>query len=475
MNARALLVAIAIVGCGDSPTSPNQSQPLEVHLGEVVDGQGEGSITLDVPLDDAGADVAIHLDGQARVVEIDAGGVTASLDGVPGQAHAEGTWHRPAPHADGTLVLALDGQAGQAPAEARVTIHARGAPVPSVDRERALVWIEPAIVEDPSLVGLSRVLAAASDDGHGGVLLDRWFRRFATTAHSERAAPAQLMDELAAALGEPSSWDLDALPFAVTAVHNRHDLAAGGEGCGELRVSFASTHDIYAPMHLIFLFQQLPAADDLGPDGVLHCLGNARRWARLSTLSDAAFVSAAGAILDEGLTHERFLLAETVELTVSPWEWRQWVSVGVDELDNPPLFQTVATTALNQPGALRDDFLAWVADNADALDARRLVIPASYRAASAQVPPSAPREELDLSGLQPSVADAYPELTRSIEIVGCPRCHTDAANFVHTTPQRTFSDFYDRELDARASRLDALNAGEVVDAPPFGPLQSLEP
>jgi hypothetical protein len=335
-----------------------------------------------------------------------------------------------------------------------------------------LVWTDAAIVDDPSIVGLGRVLAAASSDGHGGVLLDRWFRRFATTLHSERAGPAQLMDELAAQQGsDPSAWDLDALPFVVTAVHNRHDLAERGGGCGELRVSLASTHPTYAPLHLIFLFRQAPRADDLGPDGSTHCLGTARRWARLSSLDAAAFVSAAATLLDEVLAFDRFLLAESVELTVSPWEWRQWAPVSVDELDNPPLFQTVATPLLNQPGALRDDFLGWVGDNAQALADRSVEIPASYRPASAQAPPSVPLEPLDLSGLDAAIASAFPNLAHDIEIVGCPTCHTDDANFVHTTVQRTFSPFYDRELDARAVRIDALNRGESQPTPPFGPLQ----
>jgi hypothetical protein len=160
-----------------------------------------------------------------------------------------------------------------------------------------------------------------------------------------------------------------------------------------------------------------------------------------------------------------------VELTVSPWEWRQWEPVGPDTLDNPLLFQTVATAELNAPGALRDDFLGFVADRAAALDDRTEALPERFRARSARVPPSAPAERLSLEGLDPEVASAYPDLARSIEIVGCPTCHTETAEFVQTSVDREFSPFYDAELDARATRLDRLNAGVDEPPPPFGPLQ----
>jgi hypothetical protein len=211
--------------------------------------------------------------------------------------------------------------------------------------------------------------------------------------------------------------------------------------------------------------------DDARPDGTLHCLGTARRWARLSTLDGSAFVEAAGAWLDEALVHERFLLAETVELTVSPWEWRQWSRVGADELDNPALFQTVDVSRVNQPGPVRDAFLAFVEANAEGLEARTVTIPPQFRAASARVPPSAPAERLSLEGLAPSVLAARPELAEAIEIIGCPRCHTANANFVQTSVEREPSPFYDLELDARAERLDRLNSGSREPLPPFGPLQ----
>ena len=186
-----------------------------------------------------------------------------------------------------------------------------------------------------------------------------------------------------------------------------------------------------------------------------------------------AFVAAASALLDDTIRHDHFALAESVELTVSPWEWRQWRPEN-GALENPALFQTIATEALNQPGPLRDEFLAFVTDNAAELAARELLIPASFRGASIRVAPSVPREELDLTGLDPAIPGANPDLAHSIEIVGCAACHTEDANFVQTNLDRTFSPFYDRELDARAERLDALNRGELLALPPFGPLQPLD-
>ena len=329
--------------------------------------------------------------------------------------------------------------------------------MPVIDRERSLVWIDPAIVDDPSIVGLAKVMSAVGNDGHGGMRLRDWFQTFSTTAHSERLGPALLIEELEQTLGsDPTAWDLDTLPFVVTAVHNRIDLGPRNGGCGELRVSFASAHPIYSPFHLIFLFRQEP-----GPgDG--DCRAAALAWAELSELSGDAFVAAATEILDGALVRERFLLAESVELTVSPWEWRQW-----DGLTNPPLFQTVDTARLNQPGPLRDQFLQFAADNADGLVARQVEIPPAFRPLSTRVPPGVPRETLDLD------IAGYPDLGAQIEIMGCPTCHTENAEFVQTTPQRRFSDFYDRELDARADWLRDLASGVEIAVPPFGPLQQL--
>jgi hypothetical protein len=457
----ASIVLAAACGGDGAPSS------AAIHLGDVVDAGGEGMAEMEIDIDGA-MSVAIELDGEARVVEVQVAGddgVCAELDGVAGDCG--GAWFRPRPVDAARAELALEGSG-----HAMVRVWARGAPVPAMRRERSLVWTDPAVVEDPSLIGPARVLAAASDDGHGGRMLAAWLQRFATTSHSERAGPALFEEALEDQLGpDPATWDLDQLPFIVTGVHNRLDLAERSGGCGELRVSLASVDPIYAPFHLLFLFQQPARDDDVAPDGTVHCLGTARRWARLAALDGADLVAAARAWLDEVVVHEHFLLAESVELTVSPWEWRQWTPTATGgALDNPPMFQTIDVEALDQPGPARDDFLAWVADNAGDLAARRAPIPERFRPRSARVPPTGDRQTLDLTGLDPAILAQYPTLGSDIEIAGCPACHTTDDQFVQTNVDRSFSPLYDRELTARGQRLDLMNSGAEPPFVPFGPL-----
>ena len=370
-----------------------------------------------------------------------------------------------------------------------VTVTPPGDPGPlwegTVRRERSLAWTDAALLDDPTVVGLARVIGAAAAQvaptgGGGGALFDAWLRRFATTAHSERAGPARLADHLRADLGaDPSTWNLDDAPFKVTGVHNRVDLMGafddGTPHCGQLRVSLASTDPILRPFHLLFLFSQ-PALDDDGEasdfaaDGTLTCERTALAWARLSDLDDPAFLDAARALLDEGLAPARFLLAESVELTVSPWEWRQWTPTGdpAVPLDNPPLFEQLDVEHLNQPGPARAALLAFVDANADALDARTLKLPDGRRAPSVRVVQGAPWVPLDLTGA--AATAAHPSLRQHLEIVGCAACHTADADFVQTRDDRTFSPFYKKELLARGALLGEILAHRrrVI---PFGPLQ----
>jgi hypothetical protein len=337
-------------------------------------------------------------------------------------------------------------------------------------QERSLVWTDPAVVDDPAVVGAGRVFGAAA--AHLGVapgtLLHDWLVRFSTTAHSERAGPARLAQQLEDTLGpDPTTWVVDDAPFVVTGVHNRIDLLSRDDHhCGELRVSLASTDPILRPFHALFLFRQ-PAEDgDVDDDGAVTCAATARRWARLSALDGAEFVDAARAALDEGLVADRFLMVESVELTISPWEWRQWRPEG-DHLENPPLFQQVDT---GMGADRRAEFAAFVDDNADALDDRRLLIPERFRAPSTRVAQGVPWTPLDLSAVSSTTLAAHPRLRQHLEIVGCAACHTADAEFVQTREDRSFSPFYTKELLARRALLDDLVDGVVV-APPFGPLQ----
>lgn len=347
--------------------------------------------------------------------------------------------------------------------------------------ERSLVWVDPILVDDPAVAGLRRVMGAMSGHVRAGALFAAWFRRFATTAHSERAFPAQLVDEIAASRGaDPAGWDLDAVGFKTTGIHNRIDLGRGVD-CGELRVSMSSTVPHIQPLHLIFNFRQVPGAGDIDEPGRVHCRATARRYASLSGLDDASFRREARRLLDEHLVPERFIIAESVENTVSPWEWRQWVLVPNANpetrealpfvLDNPPLFQQVDVETLNTLGPLRERFLTFLSSNAAALDARTLLIPEEFRARSARVTQGVPRTPLSLDGLAPSLTERFPALRQQIEIVGCAACHTADAEFVQTRIDRTFSPFYEKELRARAALLADLAAGRFRSAP-FGPLQA---
>lgn len=397
---------------------------------------------------------------EPRIVEVQAAGATMADEDEPG-------WLGPRLVEAGSWVIGLEGSGG-----ASVRLRDLGPPPPALDEARSLVWTAAELVEGPGACRLGCVMAEVAPDGHGGPMLEAWFERFATTAHSERLGPTQLLDAYAEALGpDPGAWDLDALPFEVTAVHNRLDLGDGTH-CGELRVSLASMDTIHSPFHLIFLFRQPAAAGDLSPGGWAHCTETALKWARLSALDGAAFVQAAREWLGELVTHERFLVAETLEFMVAPWEWRQWFpdAEGL-ALENRPLFQTVDTPRLNQPGPDRDAFLAWVADNAALLAARQALIPEAFRASSARVNQGVPWVPLDLSGLAQDVRAQWPELRQQIELMGCPGCHTADADFVQTLPDRTFSPFYDKELEARALHLGARAVGAATLAP-FGPLQA---
>lgn len=398
-----------------------------------------------------------------RIVELH---TTAGILQVDDRPEDEPGWQRPRELPSGTHQISVDNP-GQGPLSVTLELRDHGPAPPPLIRERSLVFTQPPLVEDPSACRLSCVLAAISADGHGGALVRQWFDRFATTLHSERLGPRSLLDEFATQAGpDPTTWNLDTLPFIVTAVHNRLDLRTA-EHCGELRLSFASTHPIFRPFHLIFLFAQPPVPADISPSGALHCAATALRWARLGELPEPEFLAAAAALIAERVTLANFLAAETNEFTIAPWEWRQWFFVDPQTLDNRPLFETVDIPRLNTPGPERDAFLAWAETNADELIIRRLQIPEEFRSPSARANQGTPWVPLQLT---PALDAAFPALRRNLEIVGCPACHATDAEFVQTLPNRTFSPFYAKELDARALHFQGLYTGAAT-SPPFGPLQ----
>ncbi|HUS30373.1 MAG TPA: hypothetical protein VMZ53_17815 [Kofleriaceae bacterium] len=382
-------------------------------------------------------------------------------------------WFVPQPiEGERTFVVAASG-------EVALRAWGRGAVPPAPTRERSATWFDATLLDDATFVSFARVMSIIAGDGNGGALLERWFETFAAGPGAGRATFAQFLDGVRVEQGvDPRGWDLAKLPFKVTGVHNRIDLARGdvpgaaARDCGELRVSIASTHPTLAPLHLLFIFRQLPQADDATPDGAIHCRGTARRWAALAGLSPSEFASTARAWLDAAMTRENFALAESVELTISPWQWRQWVpTVGADgavSLANPPLFQTIDVARVNTPGAIRDAFLVDVAQHRDEILARTWAVPAAFRPRVAEVQPTEKAALVDLSGVDAATGD---QVAEALGAIGCPRCHTDNADFVQTSVGRVPSPFYDKELDARTARINALAQGRAVTPAPFGPLQ----
>ncbi len=360
--------------------------------------------------------------------------------------------------------------AGEPDPDAGTHLDDAGLPLAEVVIARSLFWSQPELLDDPAVVSFDKLMATTSVEGHGGHVLAQWFHRFATTAHSERALPAQFLDAVVTTQGSnPGEWNLAALPFTVTGVHNRIDLAqleAGGH-CGELRASVSCTDVTLQPFHALFVFRQ-PLGEGDVVNGRVTCEGTARRWVELSGLEGQALLTAARARFAAGLTREHFLMIETVEFTLAPWEWRQWVPQADATLQNPPLFQQVDVERLNAPGALRDDFLAWVSANAPALQARAALLPERFRATSVRVTQGVPREPLRLDA---ALDAAFPSLRQQVELVGCAACHTADADFVQTRTDRTVSPFYEKELEARAAHLRRLALGEAPVAP-FGPLQA---
>lgn len=458
----------------EEPSSTDTGASAETTTGGPLEACGGGSLILDTPATvmlapNESCVWALTLP-EPRVVDatLRSAGQGVSLE--TGVEASEPGWMHPRVLEAGAHEFVATNPTGES-LEAELRVHDFGPVLPPVVREHSLVWTQPSLVEGPAACGLACVMATVATPQAGGTMLQTWFERFATTGHSQRFGPTDLLDAYAMQLGpEPATWDLDVLPFVVTAIHNRIDLARDGH-CGELRISVASIDPQFRPLHLIFLFQQPAQPDDLSPMGRSHCVATARRWAELSRMSPQDMETQVLAMVEVGIVQPRFIAAETLEFITSPWEWRQWFPVDAEPgvLENAPLFQTVDTPAVNQPGPLREAFLAFVQENADALDRRTMALPEEFRNDSARVNQGVPWVPVDLGGIEET--EQLPNLRGNLEIAGCPACHTADAEFVQTLPDRTFSPFYDAELDARAIHLDARAHGEVTEPTRFGPLQ----
>jgi hypothetical protein len=355
------------------------------------------------------------------------------------------------------------------------TVNAESELLPGpVEHTRSLVWTQTELLDDTELLSLATLMAAASGLDNGGLAFDWVLREFGRTEFSLRSDQTLMAEELAQELGpDPSTWDLAKAPFKLTAVHLRIDLAAD-EHCGEFRVSLSTTHATIQPFHMIFLFRMPREVGDV------DCRGMAIRLARLSEMSEPEFLAAAKTLIGEHVRSDRFIVFESLEFTFSPWEWRQWQRVENTSPDvtalpylfeNPPAFQAVDVAGLNPTSARRDAFLDWVEANAADIDQRRFLIPVEYRTRNPVSVSGIPRVPLSLAGVSSEIRAQYPNLRQNLEIVGCAACHTADAEFVHTTAERTFSEYYKKELDARELFLDGMVRGTHTP-PPFGPLQS---
>jgi len=451
-------------GGGDAARPDAASTTQTLSLSDIpADG---GPLVVDEVLEVGASGLVVDLtdiaDGALVSIEIEADGIEGDVEGWEvTESGPAAAWWRSRPVGGPTLTVYLSTASAT---RARLRVVARHAPADTTP-PRSLAWTDEAIVDDPEVVGLSRVMTPAAD-GHGGALLDEWLRTFARTAHSERPALADFADHLRSIHGDdPASWSLDALPFRVTAVHNRLDLR-NDVHCGELRVSLNVTDSLYPFIHFLFLFAQEPTDLDRSFTGTLHCEDTAFRWARLTTPAETAFFAEARALLDRALTAPNFLLAESLERTVGTWEWRQWTPEA-GALSNPPLFQTVDVERLNTAGADRDALLSWIEAEADAIAARRAPIPTHFAPRSARATEGVPRPELSLEGLDPAVdAEA---VALALDTVGCPGCHARSPTFLQTNADRSFSPFYDDELAARARALDSFRTGQPAEIP-FGAL-----
>ena len=463
------LAATLALACHEPPTALTVAVAADAPAGaETLELELEGALDLTIAPGDEPVilELAVRADAKVSTLRPD----------TDSQPTAGDVWWRPQPVAE-PVHLELSGHG-----LVHIDITTHGPALGPVDDDRSLVWRDAVLLDDNAAIGLGRLMATIAADGHGGPLLADWFERFATTSYSSRPMPGQLIDEARNLYGQdPGAWELDALPFRVTAVHNRLDLKDTDAGCGQVRVTVASLHPTYAPLHVIFLFRQPALDDDISPDGAIHCLGTARRWSRLSALTDDQFRATARIWLDDMIRRERFLMAESIEREGEVWEWRQWQLLsgpdGGQAFENPPLFQTLDVDALSQPGPLRTDFLNFLADNAAGLDQGMVVIPARFRAPFAQMTADQPRPavRIEPGDLPPTVTAAHPNLLDNLELIGCVACHTTpASEFVQTYPARFFSDFQFHELEARAALLDRMNAGAFIEPIGFGPLQRFD-
>ncbi|MDQ3266763.1 MAG: hypothetical protein M3Y59_24445 [Myxococcota bacterium] len=496
----AALAASLLVGCDQDPTRKPCGQSVAVPIAPAytfLRVKLEAGETCAWPLhvnarpeivDNAvvyrPVDVLVELRVEVEAPERDTtpDSVHTSLDGVD---QPEPGWVGIHTLATGEHVLRVTSDQA---AELRFIIRSEGELPQSLNSALSLEWpTNNRVVSDKDVVGLGRMMALISAEGHGGPLLAHWLASFESTEGPSRSGPAALLAHLQAQRGaDPALWNLDELNFSVSSVQNRIDLR-DATSCGQLRVVITATDTGFEEaFQMVFLFKQPPRPLDYSPQGTLHCTATALVWARLSksgalpTDGQNPIATAIGEVLQRA----NFLRVKTSEKigAETDYEFREWVlAVNPDPaaapalrnlLVNRPMFQTVDTQRLNTPGAERDAFIAYVSDNAAALNARTALIPQEFLAVATRAD-GVNWTPLDLSGVPQPTLDAFPQLRQQIEVVGCTGCHTSRAGtkLIHSRRNGGHSAYLLEELSARTNDLLKLSTG-VPEPVPYGPLQA---
>ncbi len=436
------------------------------------------------PVEDRAVNVLLELRVEVEAPEKDLTPeyVHASLDGVD---QREPGWVGIQSLVTGEHVLRVTSERD---AELRFYLRSEGELPRSLNSALSLEWpTNHRVVSNKDVVGLGRMMALISAEGHGGPLLAHWLGSFESAEGPSRSGPAALLAHLQSTKGaDPALWNLDDLNFTVSSVQNRIDLR-DANSCGQLRVVLTSPATGFEDaFQMVFLFQQPPRPLDYTPLGTLHCTSTALVWARLSAagVQPVTAEDPLTSVLENILQRGNFLRVKTSEKigAETDYEFREWIlALNPDPtatpalrniLVNRPLFQTVDTPRLNTPGPERDAFLAYVGDNAAALHARTALIPQQFLAVAARAD-GVNWTPLDLTGVPQATLDAFPQLRQQIEVVGCTGCHRSRAGtqLIHSRRSGGHSAYLVEELIARTVDLLRLSTG-VPQPVPYGPLQA---
>lgn len=431
---------------------------------------------------------SLAVDHPGIVVEVtnrgDEGSVTLTFDGAP---EDETGWISPRVYKRGSHVLKVTAKEDT---HVDVLVHLQGEPAIPTDMSVAIE--RPVYTSQSWYSGIHGMMGLVADDGHGGRLLEHWLASM-SQGDGARAGPGQLLAKLKQDHGDDAAkWVMSSLPFRGVIITNRIDLL-DGVNCGELHFVVTSTAAGFEKLNFRFRFVQPPQGADVSKFGTLHCMRTARDWAAVGTQPNPDDpVDLADDRLTTVLTRVNFKSVQVSEAigTDGDWQFREWkrtanpdsgtLAVLPNVLAPITLEQTVDVAKVNAAGTVRDQFLAYVSENAAALTSRRSVIPEAYRTQATHLQENAwtnhTNQKVDLTGVDAAILAANPTLRPSIEVVGCSGCHGASASAVHvrTTGPQTDPDksaFLREELRLRKAFLTALQSGPVA-RPAYGPMQT---